>query len=52
MRNVEQTGAFPHSLMLGSDSGGILDGHLIAGEWDDFPSESDVDVVEGRPFER
>src|SRR5439155_11320304 len=51
VRDVEDATAVAHGPMLGGDPSRVLDGHLVAGEGDDLPSERDVDVVEGSALE-
>ena len=50
--DVEHPHPFSHRLVLGRDAGGILHGHLVAGERDDLGTERGVDVVEGGALER
>src|SRR5438105_5913338 len=52
VRDVEQPASLAHCLVLGRDSGRVLDRHLVAGEGDDLGAEGAMYVVEGRALER
>jgi hypothetical protein len=45
--DVEESAVLADGVVLGGDAGGILDGHLEAGEGDHLGAECDVDVVKG-----